>query len=100
MTKQPTDGRAAEGSLTRHALRPGCPPAKEERLGYRKTPSLRAGSSLPAIGYRKPFRPLLLVGKERDWWEAHVGPDRLLIYEISDERLILIRTGTHSDLFR
>jgi mRNA interferase YafQ len=33
--------------------------------------------------------------------ECHITPDWLLIYEISDEILILYltRTGTHSDLF-
>lgn len=33
--------------------------------------------------------------------ECHIMPDWLLIYEISDEELILYltRTGTHSDLF-
>lgn len=33
--------------------------------------------------------------------ECHITPDWLLIYEISDETLILYltRTGTHSDLF-
>lgn len=33
--------------------------------------------------------------------ECHIMPDWLLIYEISDETLILYltRTGTHSDLF-
>ena len=33
--------------------------------------------------------------------ECHVTPDWLLIYEISDNNLILYltRTGTHSDLF-
>ena len=33
--------------------------------------------------------------------ECHITPDWLLIYEISDEELILYltRTGTHSDLF-
>lgn len=33
--------------------------------------------------------------------ECHVTPDWLLIYEISEETLILYltRTGTHSDLF-
>ncbi|NLK20365.1 MAG: type II toxin-antitoxin system YafQ family toxin [Synergistaceae bacterium] len=33
--------------------------------------------------------------------ECHITPDWLLIYEISDEALILYltRTGTHSDLF-
>ena len=33
--------------------------------------------------------------------ECHITPDWLLIYEISNEELILYltRTGTHSDLF-
>lgn len=31
--------------------------------------------------------------------ECHVEPDWLLIYEENDDELILIRTGTHSDLF-
>lgn len=57
--------------------------------------SLAAGDRLP-----RAARPHKLAGQERDLWEAHVAPDWLLIYEISDERLILLRTGTHSDLFR
>ena len=57
--------------------------------------SLAAGERLPRIA-----RPHKLAGQERDLWEAHVGPDWLLIYEISDECIILRRTGTHSDLFR
>ncbi len=38
-----------------------------------------------------------------DWggvWECHVEPDWLLIYDVSDEEVLLIRTGTHADLFR
>lgn len=31
--------------------------------------------------------------------ECHVEPDWLLIYQRTDTELILIRTGTHSDLF-
>lgn len=33
--------------------------------------------------------------------ECHIRPDWLLIYQVNDEELILllIRTGTHSDLF-
>ena len=40
-----------------------------------------------------------LSGKERDLWDLHVGSDWLLIYENCGDRLILRRTGTHSDLF-
>ena len=57
--------------------------------------SLAAGEPLP-----RATRPHKLAGQERDLWEAHVAPDWLLIYEISEERVLLLRTGTHSDLFR
>lgn len=32
--------------------------------------------------------------------ECHIEPDWLLIYRITDDELMLVRTGTHSDLFR
>lgn len=31
--------------------------------------------------------------------ECHITPDWLLIYRVEGERLMLYRTGTHSDLF-
>ena len=40
-----------------------------------------------------------LSGKWSNSWECHIEPDWLLIYDITDEFLILRRTGTHSDLF-
>ena len=42
-----------------------------------------------------------LVGNYKGCRECHITPDWLLIYEISDNELILYltRTGTHSDLF-
>ena len=44
-------------------------------------------------------RPHILSGDWADCWECHIEPDWLLIYQITDEELILIRTGSHSDLF-
>lgn len=32
--------------------------------------------------------------------ECHILPDWLLVYQINGNRLILFRTGTHSDLFK
>lgn len=32
--------------------------------------------------------------------ECHIEPDWLLIYRADDETLLLLRTGTHSDLFK
>ena len=42
-----------------------------------------------------------LKGKYSGCRECHITPDWLLIYELTDEELILYltRTGTHSDLF-
>ena len=40
-----------------------------------------------------------LVGNFYGTRECHINPDWLLIYRISDDDLILIRTGSHADLF-
>jgi mRNA interferase YafQ len=50
--------------------------------------------SLPAA-----YRPHKLSGEWRGVWECHIEPDWLLIYAVSDEEVLLIRTGTHADLF-
>lgn len=44
-------------------------------------------------------RPHLLSGDWAGYWELHIEPDWLMIYEISETALYLVRTGTHSDLF-
>lgn len=43
----------------------------------------------------------MLIGNYTGCRECHITPDWLLIYEISNDELILYltRTGTHSDLF-
>ncbi|MEZ5691737.1 MAG: type II toxin-antitoxin system YafQ family toxin [Rickettsiales bacterium] len=43
--------------------------------------------------------PHILSGDWDGFWELHVEPDWLLIYECDDDTVYLIRTGTHSDLF-
>ena len=47
------------------------------------------------------YRPHKLTGKYTGCWECHIQPDWLLIWEQDDRqlRLILVDTGTHSDLF-
>lgn len=45
------------------------------------------------------FRDHKLRGNYVGTRECHIEPDWLLIYEDHDNELILIRTGTHSDLF-
>lgn len=41
-----------------------------------------------------------LVGQYRDSRECHIEPDWLLIYERTESEIVLVRTGTHSDLFQ
>ena len=45
------------------------------------------------------YRNHQLIGNWFPCWECHVEPDWLLIYQQTETELILIRTGTHSDLF-
>jgi len=46
------------------------------------------------------YRDHALVGNYRGARDCHIEPDWLLIYEIDEDELILIRTGSHSDLFK
>ncbi len=43
-----------------------------------------------------------LSGSYSDYYECHIKPDWLLIYQFIEDKLILslVRTGTHSDLFK
>jgi mRNA interferase YafQ len=50
--------------------------------------------SLPAA-----YRPHKLTGEWRGVWECHIEPDWLLIYAVAEDEVLLIRTGTHADLF-
>ena len=44
-------------------------------------------------------RPHRLTGDQAGFRECHIEPDWLLIWSESEEELILVRTGTHADLF-
>jgi mRNA interferase YafQ len=57
---------------------------------------LERDGSLPA-----EYRPHKLKGDRKNQWECHIKPDWLLIWAQHDQELILvmINTGTHSDLF-
>ncbi len=57
---------------------------------------LEKNGSLPSH-----YKPHLLKGNFKGFWECHIQPDWLLIWHQNDEiKLIsLTRTGTHSDLF-
>ena len=57
---------------------------------------LEKSGTLPAN-----LKPHLLKGNFNGFWECHIQPDWLLIWQQDEEiKLIsLTRTGTHSDLF-
>ena len=46
------------------------------------------------------LRDHVLVGQYKGTRECHLELDWLLIYESTESELVLIRTGSHSDLFR
>lgn len=54
-----------------------------------------------ASGIEKKYFPHKLTGNYNNNWEAHIKPDLLIIwFEITSENdIILLRIGTHSDLF-
>ena len=45
-------------------------------------------------------KPHRLSGEWYSSWECHIEPDWLLIWKEDKESVTLMRTGTHSDLFK
>jgi mRNA interferase YafQ len=46
------------------------------------------------------YRDHVLVGQYKGTRECHIETDWLLIYESGETEIVLVRTGSHSDLFR
>ena len=46
------------------------------------------------------YRDHQLIGKWKNHRDCHIEPDWILIYRLTDDALILERTGSHSDLFK
>lgn len=55
---------------------------------------LRAGGALPPSAHPHPLK-----GAWKSYWDCHIEPDWLLIYRVTEEEVILARTGTHADIF-
>ena len=74
-------------------LKRGCNPALFEEV----VAILAETGTLP-----ERYRPHKLSGKYSGYWECHITPDWLLIWEQNNKELILllVDTGSHSDLFR
>lgn len=47
------------------------------------------------------YKPHKLSGNYNNCWECHIKPDWLLVWQQNDDEvlLLLMDTGTHSDLF-
>lgn len=63
----------------------------------------KLGSIIDLLQAEKPLpeqnRDHGLTGKYRGHRECHISPDWLLIYKIHGRFLVLVRTGSHSELF-
>jgi mRNA interferase YafQ len=55
---------------------------------------LLSGNPLPEKNKDHPLK-----GNWKGRRDCHIEPDWVLIYKISEDELLLERTGTHSDLF-
>jgi mRNA interferase YafQ len=57
--------------------------------------------SVSARNERLPerYRDHALTGELSAYRECHIRPDWLIMYELTPGRLILVRTGSHSELF-
>lgn len=64
----------------------------------------KIGLLIDCLAEQKPlpirYNDHTLTGNYSTHRECHVEPDWLLIYKATEKELILVRTGTHSDLFK
>ncbi|MEM6429691.1 MAG: type II toxin-antitoxin system YafQ family toxin [Deinococcota bacterium] len=51
------------------------------------------------VSIDQKYKPHPLKGNWKPSWDLHIAPDWILIYELTDEAVYLVRTGTHADLF-
>ena len=74
---------------------------KRARKRGKNLAKLQAIVDILLAGKRLPprCRPHRLSGDWDGFWECHVEPDWLLIWKQDKDTLILVRTGTHADLY-
>ncbi len=63
----------------------------------------KLGLIIDDLAAEKPLVPSmrdhLLIGNHAGCRECHIEPDWLLVYEVRDGNLLLLRSGSHSELF-
>ena len=74
-----------------------------ERIKRTGRPMGRLSEVIDLLAESKPLpqinRDHQLVGNMKQYRECHLGGDWLLIYQVTDDAVILVRTGSHSELF-
>jgi mRNA interferase YafQ len=51
------------------------------------------------VELEEKYRDHKLIGDFKGKRECHIEPDWLLMYDVGEDELILVRTGSHSELF-
>ena len=73
---------------------------KIKRRGWNEDPLYEVLGILMRDGRVSPeFKPHKLSGVYTGLWECHIENDWLLVYNVTNEEVVLYRTGTHADLF-
>jgi mRNA interferase YafQ len=44
------------------------------------------------------YKNHILIGKLKGYFDCHIKDNWVLLYKLTDEELILVRTGTHADV--
>lgn len=74
-----------------------------ERIKRTGRPMERLAKVIELLAESTPLPPINrdhpLVGNMKQYRECHLGGDWLLIYQLTDEAAILVRTGSHTELF-
>lgn len=74
-----------------------------ERIKRTGRPMDRLSEAIDLLAESKPLPPInrdhQLTGNMKDYRECHLGGDWLLIYQLTDETVTFIRTGSHTELF-
>jgi len=74
-----------------------------KRIENRQKKLIQLKEIILSLAERKPleqnFLDHPLKGDFKDCRECHIEPDFLMIYKIENETLILVRCGSHSELF-
>ena len=75
-----------------------------KRIGRRNYDLARLAAVLDLLAGGQTMPPERRDHPLRGVWqgcrECHVAPDWLLIYQLSASQVLLVRTGTHADLFK